>query len=95
MLAGVSDEQAGLTAGLLATSRNFGMLAGTALAGLSFAIHFSGATGGMDMRDFVPSAAPAFMIALRTTLHYGTVVALVAVGVSWMRGRAVVRVDTA
>ena len=32
-LGGVANEQAGLTASLLATARNFGMLAGTALAG--------------------------------------------------------------
>ena len=71
VLAGVSEEQAGLTASLLATARNFGMLAGTALAGLSFALHFAAATGGLDMRDFVPAAAPAFMAALRSTLWYG------------------------
>lgn len=85
VLARVSEEQAGLTASLLATARNFGMLAGTALAGLSFALHFAGATGGLDMRDFVPATAPAFMTALRSTLWYGSVLALAAVAVSWQR----------
>ena len=85
-LAEVSEEQAGLTASLLATGRNFGMLAGTALAGLSFALHFAAATGGLDMRDFVPATAPAFMAALRSTLCYGAVIALVAVVVSLLRG---------
>jgi EmrB/QacA subfamily drug resistance transporter len=86
VLARVSEEQAGLAASLLATARNFGMLAGTALAGLSFALHFAGATGGLDMRDFVPAAAPAFMTALRSTFWYGAVLALAAVAVSWQRG---------
>lgn len=86
VLARVSEDQAGLTASLLATARNFGMLAGTALAGLGFALHFAAATGGLDMRDFVPATAPAFMEALRSTLRYGAVLALAAVAVSWLRG---------
>jgi EmrB/QacA subfamily drug resistance transporter len=85
-LAGVPEEEAGLTASLLATARNFGMLAGTALAGLSFALHFAAATGGLDMRDFVPAAEPAFMAALRTTFFYGAVLALAAMVISLLRG---------
>ena len=86
VLAGVADDQAGLSASLLATARNFGMLAGTALAGLGFALHFAAATGGLDLRDFVPALAPAFMQALRGTLWYGVVLALLAVLVSGLRG---------
>lgn len=86
VLAGVPEEQAGLTASLLATARNFGMLAGTALAGMGFALHFAAATGGLDMRDFVPAEVPAFMAALRSTLWYGAGLSLVAVVVSLLRG---------
>ncbi|MHB8809610.1 MAG: MFS transporter [Desulfobulbaceae bacterium] len=86
VLARVPEEQAGLTASLLATARNFGMLAGTALAGLSFALHFAAATGGLDLRDFVPALAPAFIGALRTTLWYGAGLSLLAVVVSLLRG---------
>lgn len=86
VLAGVPDEQAGLTAGLLATARNFGMLAGTALAGLSFTLHFAAATGGLDLRDLVPAAAPAFIAALRNTFRYAALLALTAAMVSWLRG---------
>ncbi|HHO47992.1 MAG TPA: MFS transporter [Desulfobacteraceae bacterium] len=84
-LAGVSDDQAGVTASLLATARNFGMLAGTALAGLSFALHFAWATGGLDMRDFVPAAAPEFMHALTRSFQYAAVVGLIGVAASWSR----------
>lgn len=84
-LAGVPDDQAGLTASLLATARNFGMLAGTALAGLSFALHFARASGGLDMLDFVPEAAPAFMFALQRSFLYGAGLALLAVIASWLR----------
>lgn len=88
VLAGVSDEQAGMTAGLLATARNFGMLAGTALAGLSFALHFAVATGGLDLRDLAPATVSAFMAALHSALHVGALLALAAVIISWLRGGA-------
>jgi len=86
-LGGVADDQAGVTASLLATARNFGMLAGTALAGLSFSLHFAGATGGMDLKEFVPGETPAFLYALTRSFGYATVISLVAVTASWMRGR--------
>jgi EmrB/QacA subfamily drug resistance transporter len=84
-LGGVTDDHAGVTAGLLATARNFGMLAGTALAGLSFALHFAAATGGLDMKEFVPSETPAFMFALTRSFGYAVLIALGAVLASWMR----------
>ena len=85
-LGGVADDQAGVTASLLATARNFGMLAGTALAGLSFSLHFAVATGGLDMREFVQSEIPAFMFALTRSFSFAMVIALCAVVASWMRG---------
>ncbi len=84
-LAGVSDRQAGLTAGLLATARNFGMLGGTALAGLIFALSFARATGGLDMRDFTPALTPEFMLALKRTFRFGVALSGLAVAASWLR----------
>jgi hypothetical protein len=81
----VTDDHAGVTASLLATARNFGMLAGTALAGLSFSLHFAAATGGLDMKEFVPSDTPAFMFALTRSFGYAVLIALGAVLASWMR----------
>ena len=85
-LGGVADNQAGVTASLLATARNFGMLAGTALAGLIFSLHFAVATGGLDMKEFVPSEVPAFMFALTRSFSYAMIIALCAVVASWIRG---------
>jgi len=85
-LGGVADDQAGVTASLLATARNFGMLAGTSLAGLSFSLHFALATGGLDMNQFVPSEIPAFMFALTRSFSYAMAISLCAVVVSWIRG---------
>jgi MFS family permease len=84
-LAGVSDDLAGLTASLLATARNFGMLTGTALAGLSFALHFGAATGGLDLKDFVPAAAPAFMQAMTRSFLYAAGLSALAVTASLLR----------
>jgi len=86
-LGGVADELAGVTASLLATARNFGMLAGTALAGLTFALHFSAATGGLDMKEFVPSATPAFMLALTRSFGYALIISLLSIAASLLRGR--------
>jgi len=84
-LAGVSDDQAGVTASMLATARNFGMLSGAALAGLIFALHFSSATGGLDMKDFTPSMTQEFMLSLKRTFQYGLVISLAAVISSFLR----------
>jgi predicted MFS family arabinose efflux permease len=85
-LGGVADDQAGVTASLLATARNFGMLAGTALAGLSFSLHFAHATGGLDVNEFVQSEIPAFMSALTRSFSYAMAISLCAVVASWIRG---------
>lgn len=88
-LGGVPDDQAGITASLLATARNFGMLGGTALAGLSFSLIFSRATGGLDMKEFTPAQIPAFMSALDGSFTVAMFIALLAIAASWLRGREV------
>jgi predicted MFS family arabinose efflux permease len=85
-LGGVSDDLAGVTASMLATARNFGMLVGTALAGLSFSLQFSRATGGLDMQEFVPAYSSEFMASLSGSFQVAAVIALIAIGASWMRG---------
>ncbi|MCL7487819.1 MAG: MFS transporter [Desulfobulbaceae bacterium] len=85
-LGGVADDHAGVTASLLATARNFGMLAGTALAGLSFTLHFALATGGLDMKEFVSSETPAFVYTLKVSFGYAAIIAFCAVAASLLRG---------
>lgn len=84
-LAGVNNHQAGVTSSLLATARNMGMLLGTALAALLFSWYFSRLTGGLDMVDYRPGLAPAFLAALRRTFQVGCLLALGAVVASWNR----------
>ncbi|WP_457574125.1 MFS transporter [Desulfolithobacter sp.] len=85
-LAGVNNHQAGVTSSLLATARNMGMLLGTALASLIFSWYFSRLTGGLDMVDYRPDLAPAFLTALRQTFQIGCLLAFGAVVASWNRG---------
>lgn len=84
-LAGVPDDQVGVTASLLATARNLGMLLGATLAGLIFALYFSQATGGLDMKDFSSASTAAFMFALHRSFQYGAVFALAGLLASWRR----------
>ena len=84
-LAGVPEDQVGVTASMLATARNFGMLTGAALAGLLFSLHFAAVTGGLDMKDFNPSMAGEFIFSLKRTFQYGLVISSAAVLVSWLR----------
>ena len=85
-LSGVPHEKSGITASLLATSRNMGMLFGTALAGYIFAHQYAALTGGMDIRDFTSEHALAFIRALRITFQAGVLLAAVAVLLSTVRG---------
>jgi MFS family permease len=86
-LTGVSHEESGITSSLLATSRNMGMLLGTALAGFVFAYAYAELTGGMDIKDFSLDQAPQFMLALHQTFQVCVFIAGVAVASSWLRGK--------
>jgi len=86
VMAHIHDEFAGISAGLLATARNMGMLMGVGLAGLIFTFVFSSYTGGLDLKDFLPGHRVFFMAALRTSFLAAAAVGTVAVVVSWWRG---------
>ena len=85
-LSGVSHHESGLIASLLATSRNMGMLLGTALAGLLFGYFFARASGGLDIRDFRPEMGTMFLTALRRTFLAGMGISGLAVLMSLLRG---------
>ena len=86
VMAHIHDEYAGISAGLLATARNMGMLMGVGLAGLVFSFVFSLHTDGLDMKDFSPGHEFYFMAALRASFVTAAIVGTVAVVVSWRRG---------
>ena len=85
-LASVPDKQTAITASLLATARNLGMLLGTAFTGLIFTCYFARLTGGLDLRDFSAPLAPQFMAAMHATLWGVSLLAFGAAIISWLRG---------
>ena len=85
LLSRIHDSDAGITSGLLATSRNLGMLIGAAFAGIVFAAWFSYFSSGAELRHFVPEQVPVFIQALRATFSCTAAVSLIAVIISWQR----------
>lgn len=76
VLASVKHEFVGISAGLLATARNLGMLLGVSLAGLLFGLLFTIFTGGADLKEYVPAHADNFMAALSITFAIAAVLSL-------------------
>ena len=85
-LAGVDHNHSPITASLLATARNLGMLLGTGLAGLIFSGIFIHQTGGLDLKDYNPALMPAFLQALHATFLAGALLSLLGIVASWYRG---------
>ncbi len=87
LLTRIHDVEAGITSGLLATSRNLGMLVGAAFAGIVFAAWFSHFSSGGELRQFSPAQVPFFMQALRATFSCAAIVSFISVLISWQRKR--------
>ncbi len=81
------DSDAAITSGLLATSRNLGMLAGAAFAGIVFAAWFGYFSGGAELGEYRPEQAVSFIRAFRYTLFCTTLFSLAAAYISWKRER--------
>lgn len=87
VLTQVADRFAGVTSGILATARNFGMLGGTALAGSGFAMFYQRFTGRDGLLGFTAELTGPFLQAQRATLSVALVLLLLAAAISWFRGR--------
>ncbi len=86
VLGRVAGADAAVSAAMLATARNFGMLTGIALAGLAFAFFFGRLTGGLDLRDFVSAHRQSFVIALHRTFLLAACTAALAAFLATLRG---------
>ena len=76
VLAGIEKEYTGITSGMLATSRNIGMLSGVAIVGMVFTAFFSFFSGGLDLKEFSSLHINAFMYSFQCTLGITAVLAL-------------------
>lgn len=86
VLGRVKNHHAGISAALLATARNLGMLIGTGLAFFVFSLVFSRQTNGLDLKDFSPEHTAAFMAALIAAFLAAASLGGIATLVSWRRG---------
>lgn len=86
----ISPDQTGVSSGMLATARNFGMLAGVSLAGLVFGMIFSHISGGLDLKHFQEDQVGNFMYALQVTLSLTAALSIFGAFLSGLRreGRA-------
>lgn len=78
VLSRVGEEHTGVTAGILATARNFGMVTGATLAAALFAWWFTFYSGGGRLADYSAVDNNAFILALRATFLMTSVLALSA-----------------
>ena len=62
------------------------MLLGIAQAALIFSLFFRELTSGLDLRDFKPEHATAFLTALHAALLGATFTGLLGTTTSWLRG---------
>lgn len=84
-LARIERQHSGITSGMLATSRNIGMLLGVALSGMVFGHLFSYFSGSHDLKEFASYQTEAFMHAFQITLGGTAVLALLGVFISMIR----------
>lgn len=85
VLAQVPANRLGVSSGMLATSRNLGMLAGVSLAGLLFGVVFSGEGSAFGQNQYQPQQVDEFMYALRMTFRVTALLACLGALLSSLR----------
>jgi MFS family permease len=85
VLSRINMEQTGVTSGMIATSRNLGMLVGVALSGFIFMSFYYYLSGGLDVKEFTMEQMDNFMMAFRLTLGGAAIIALTGSLISWNR----------
>lgn len=85
LLSRIPEVDAGVTSGLLATSRNLGMLAGAAFGSMIFAAWFTYFSGGEELSSFRPDLSGPFISSLRWTLLCTVALSALNVLISWQR----------
>ena len=85
VLSRVNREYTGITSGILATSRNLGMLFGVALAGMVFGFLFYYFSGGASLNGFESHHIPAFVRSLHFSFVVATCLSLTGAAISAFR----------
>ena len=87
VLANVKNRYAGVSAGLLATARNFGMLLGVAQAGMIFSFFYRKHSNGLDLKDFTAAHSQSFLTAQEATFLVAAAIGIGGITLSWLRGK--------
>ena len=87
LLSRIPEVDAGVTSGLLATSRNLGMLAGAAFGTMIFGAWFGYFSAGEELSSFRPDLSGPFISSLRWTLLCTAALSALNVLISWQRER--------
>ncbi len=74
VLSRVAVEDTGITAGVLATSRNLGMLLGVAMVTLIFSFFFNSFSEGISLKQYAPEHLSAFLKAFRYSLLFAAAI---------------------
>jgi EmrB/QacA subfamily drug resistance transporter len=85
LLSRIPEVDAGVTSGLLATSRNLGMLAGAAFGSMIFSAWFGYFSAGEELSSFRPDLSTPFILSLRWTLLCTAALSALNVLISWQR----------
>ncbi|MGI9571584.1 MAG: MFS transporter, partial [Desulfobulbia bacterium] len=85
LLSRIPEVDAGITSGLLATSRNLGMLAGAAFGSMIFGAWFGHFSAGAELSSYNQALSAPFISALRWTLLCLAAVSALNVCISWQR----------
>ncbi len=86
VLSRVGEEYAGITAGILATARNLGMVSGATLATGLFAWFFSHYSGGTQLEEYTVIQQVSFILALKSTFLIAALIGFCGSLLSALRG---------
>ena len=87
LLSRIPAGDAGITSGLLATSRNLGMLMGAAAGSMVFSAWYGYFSSGGELGNYRAVMAPVFIASLRATMCCFAALAAINACISWQRER--------
>lgn len=85
-LSSISPSRRGIASGMVATSRNLGMVIGVTLAGLVFNSVFHSLSDGLSLKEYLPEQESHFMTAFQYAMTAGGIVVAIGAVVSYFRG---------
>ncbi len=86
VMSAIPPHRRGIASATVAAARTLGMVMGVAVSGAIFNNTFQRLSGGIHLPTYRPSLEPVFMTAYHTAVISGTIIALIGVVISFLRG---------